>query len=76
MTIKNLILGLALITGLSAQAASNCDEHDIRAKVKASVNARVGNPAGGNDQILKIAKVYVITTKDDAGNIKALYSFE
>ncbi len=75
-TMKKFIIGLAALTTFSAQAATNCEEHDVRAKVKSSIKALVGQNAGANDNILKVENINVLTTEDETGNVKALYSFD
>jgi hypothetical protein len=71
-----IMITLLTLTTLTAQAAPTCDEHQVRTYVKNSISTLVGRDAGGGNTILKIENINVLTTEDNKGNIKALFSFD
>ncbi|MFZ4715626.1 MAG: hypothetical protein ACOYL6_18025 [Bacteriovoracaceae bacterium] len=70
-----LAAGLMMVFS-STTFAKPCEEHLLRTKIKQSLEANVGQSAGGDNYILKVVDIKVITTTDIKGNIKALFSFK
>lgn len=70
---KNLMIAVLMMTTFSAFA--NCDEFQVRTRIENALKATIGEEAGGEDKVMDVKDIMVITTEDE-DSVKALYSYK